>query len=112
MGLPHGANALVERDKITKYLMNLGHPEGSAKARFFLAMGFRTEEWQVLADALLRVATDGNAAEVVESVHGSKYIVDGVLRAPNGQTALVRTVWIKEARQARPRLVTAYPRKG
>ncbi|MEW6112677.1 MAG: DUF6883 domain-containing protein [Thermodesulfobacteriota bacterium] len=111
MRLPNGARALVERQKILDYLMNLKHPEGSGKARFFLSLGFRPREWQVLAEALLRVARDGSVTQVVESVHGSKYIVDGELYAPNGQTALLRTVWITETGTERPRLITAYPRE-
>jgi hypothetical protein len=111
MRLPHGVNGLVERDKVVKYLMNARHPEGAGKARFFLSLGFRPEEWQALAEALLRVATEGHVVQVIESVHGSKYIVDGPLNAPNGQTVVVRTVWIGEPGQERPRLITAYPRE-
>ncbi|WP_370693575.1 DUF6883 domain-containing protein [Nitrospira tepida] len=42
---------------------------------------------------------------------GHKYIVDGVVRTPNGQTALVRTVWIVDTGCDTPRSVTAYPRE-
>lgn len=111
MRLPNGIRAFVERDKVLKYLMNLRHPEGAGKARFFLSLGLRREEWPVLAEELLRVAAEGSVAQVVESAHGSKYIVDGVLHAPKGQTALVRTVWIRERGHERPRLITAYPRE-
>ncbi len=111
MRLPNGIRARVERDKVVKYLMNLRHPEGAGKARFFLSLGFRPTEWEGLAEALSQVATEGRVVEVVESVHGRKYIVDGVLHGPYGETALVRTVWIREARQDRPRLITAYPRE-
>jgi hypothetical protein len=63
-------------------------------------------------EGLLRVAAEGIVAQVVESAHGSKYIVDGPLRTPNNKTVLVRTVWIREPGRDRPRLVTAYPREG
>ncbi len=111
MRLPNGPSGLVESDKVVKYLMNPKHPEGAGKSRFFLSLGFRPEEWRVLAEALLRVAEEGSVAQAVESVHGSKYIVDGELNAPNGRTVLVRTVWIVEAGENRPRLITAYPRE-
>ena len=111
MRLPNGAMGLVERDKVVKYLLNSGHPEGAGKARFFFAVKFRLEEWQVLAEALHRVAEEGVVTRVVESVHGNKYIVDGAVHAPNGEIVPVRTVWIREPGQKRPRLVTAYPRE-
>jgi uncharacterized protein DUF6883 len=62
---------LVERDKVVEYLMNLRHHEGASKARFFLSLGFRPEDWQVLAKALLRIAAEETVTHVVESVHGS-----------------------------------------
>jgi hypothetical protein len=111
MSLPNALRGVVERDKVVKYLMNLRHPDGAGKARFFPALGFRPEKWQVPADALLRVATEGRIAQVVESPHGTKYIIDGTLHAPGGQTARVRTVWIREPGKERPRLITAYPRE-
>jgi len=33
--LPDAAAALVERRKLTEYLLSFAHPDGSAKARFF-----------------------------------------------------------------------------
>jgi len=111
MRLPNAERGLVDREKIVDYLMNLSHPEGSGKARFFLGLGFGVDNWQALADALLRVAVSGTVAQVVDSVHGSKYIVDGTLSAPSGQTTVVRTVWIREPWEERPRLVTAYPKE-
>jgi hypothetical protein len=47
----------------------------------------------------------------MNSLHGQKYIVDGILRAPDGLTALVRTVWIVDIGGDTPRFVTAYPRE-
>jgi hypothetical protein len=111
MILPNASQGLVERDKVVKYLLNLGHPEAAGKARFFLSLGFRPEAWQILAKALLQVATNGSVAQVVESVYGTKYIIDGFLWAPDGRSVLLRTVWIREQGQERPRLITAYPRE-
>jgi hypothetical protein len=45
------------------------------------------------------------------SVHGQKYIVDGMVLTPMGQDVIVRTVWIVDKGENRPRLVTAYPRE-
>ena len=53
----------------------------------------------------------GIITQLVESAHGSKYIIDGLLQALKGRIGLVRTVWIREPRKERPRLITAYPRE-
>ena len=49
--------------------------------------------------------------EVVETLYGMKYVVDGEVRAPTGESIEIRTVWIVEKGEVRPRLVTAYPHK-
>ena len=112
MKLPEIETALVEAEKVRDYLLNPAHPDGWGKARFFLGVGFRREEWTVLAEALRRMARDYPVVRSVTSPHGSKYIIDGMLRTPGGQTPSVRSVWIVDARAARPRLVTAYPNEG
>jgi len=93
MKLPNAARGLVEYDKIVSYLMNPTHPEGAGKAGFFQALGFQREKWQLLAEALLLVAVEGNVEQVVESIHGSKYIVDGVLLGINGRRASFLRGW-------------------
>jgi cytochrome c551/c552 len=66
--------------------------------------------------ALLRSWIDSGAARTqvgrqIKSPWGEKFIVDGSLHAPAGLTPTVRTIWIVDASDKRPRLVTAYPRK-
>ncbi len=109
MHLPNKNQVLVERDKVRDYLLNPTHPDGFGKADFFTAMGFRRETWQVLADALRQVATDSPMTKSMTSIHGHKYIVDGLLQTPSGRTAMVRTIWIVDAGRETPRLVMAYP---
>ena len=111
MNVPNGENAVVEPEKVRDYLLNVAHPDGFGKAEFFTAMGFRREAWQALADALRQVARDSPVTKSMTSRHGHKYIVDGVLVTPIGQTAIVRTVWIVDTGGDTPRLVTAYPRE-
>lgn len=111
MKLPNGEHALVETEKVRDYLLNVAHPDGFGKAAFFTAMGFQSEAWEVLADALRQVALDSPVTNSMTSAHGQKYIVDGVIRSPMGQTAMARTIWIVDKGGDRPRLVTAYPRE-
>lgn len=78
-----------------------------------MALGFRNEAWEVLADALRQIAREFPVTKSMTSRHGHKYkyIVDGLLQAPGGRTAMVRTVWIVDGGRNTPRLVTAYPRE-
>lgn len=41
--------------------------------------------------------------------HGVKYVLDGRMETPGGDTPMVRTIWIVDRGRDRPRLVTAYP---
>jgi hypothetical protein len=52
MFLPNAHFAVVERQKITEYLLNPEHRYGASKARFFAAFGFAVDAWEVLANAL------------------------------------------------------------
>jgi len=107
--LPNAHLAIVERKKIVDYLLNPAHPDNGGKASFFMALGFRREDWEMLADALRQVALTSTVTQHMETVHGKKYIIDGVIETPIGKTPMVRTVWIIDQGFDVPRLVTAYP---
>lgn len=109
MRLPQGERALVERKKIQEYLLNREHPDNGGKADFFSQLGFSAENWIRFAAALRLLAIRCDVTNVVESKHGTKYIVDGELENPRGRREQVRTVWIVDAVEPIPRLVTAYP---
>lgn len=109
MNLPNANLALVERQKIGEYLLNREHPDNGGKADFFMALGFRANDWETMAIALRVLAINSSVSLSMESEHGKKYIVDGVIETPVGKTPMVRTVWIVDTGEAIPRLVTAYP---
>jgi hypothetical protein len=111
MDLPHKDRVILEAEKVRAYLLNETHPDGYGKAEFFRAKGFCQDNWTELADALRQVEREGVVMKSMTSSHGQKYIVDGLVKAPNGQTVLLRTVWIVDAGVDVPRLVTAYPRE-
>lgn len=108
MRLPNASLALVERPKITEYLLNREHPDNGGKAEFFMALGFFPNDWETLATALCMLATNSPVSRSMESPHGKKYIVDGAIETPVGKTPMVRTVWIIDTGETVPRLVTAY----
>lgn len=110
MGMLPGAElAFVEEQKITGYLLALGHPDGHDKAVFFASFGFRPEEWERLAQTLLEHARVNELVEREETPFGVQYAVDGPLRAPDGRAPWVRSVWEDRPTGRGPRLVTAYP---
>jgi hypothetical protein len=41
MNVPNAEQAVVPQNKVENYLLDLGHPIGGDKARFFLHFGFR-----------------------------------------------------------------------
>jgi hypothetical protein len=109
MKLPQAEHALVERKKVNEYLLNRKHADNGGKADFFSLLGFSAEEWITFAAALRLLAIKCDVTNIVESEHGTKYIVDGELENPRGRREQVRTVWIIDAVETIPRLVTAYP---
>lgn len=109
VNLPNARAAIVERRKITNYLLAFEHPEGSGKAEFFTHFGFRAEEWEVLADALLIHARTHPVSSKSESEYGTKYRVEGAIVCPDGRSPFVRAVWIIDRGSEVPRLVTAHP---
>jgi hypothetical protein len=109
MKLPNAQAARVERKKLEGYLLSSTHPIGRSKAKFFIAANFSENDVVILERALLELARTGEVAEISTSPHGVKYAVDGMLSNPSGQRLKLRTIWIVEAGETSPRLVTAYP---
>ena len=111
MKLPNAENAVVEREKISEYLLNAAHPDNGGKAAFFEALGFQREDSQALAEALLDFARQSEVVHSLQSPHGRKYLVVGRMKSPRTKTAKLRTVWIIDKGSDVARLVTAYPAK-
>ena len=109
MKLPNAHLAVVDREKITAYLLNASHPDGASKARFFGAFGFRGTAVEVLADALREHGQRHEVSRATETGFGPRYEVDGPLNTPAGRTPCVRTVWQLDHGDVAPRLITAYP---
>ena len=108
MKIPNADAAFVPPEKLTGYLLAIAHPVGGPKARFFQAHGFDETNTAELEAGLLAIAR-GADAEATESPHGVKYVADGDLPTPSGHSVRLRTVWIVDQADPRPRLITAYP---
>lgn len=109
MRLPNAHLARVDRAKVCEYLLNLTHPRGETKARFFSQFGFTADSWEILGSALLEHGQAHDVASQGETEFGKRYEIDGPLRAPDGRCPNIRTVWNIDPLEIAPRLITAYP---
>lgn len=108
--VPGAENAILEDTKLLEYALNLVHPQGGPKARFFLAIGYGREDFEELKGAFLDSLpllpaslnkTDPDGVEFWE-------VAITIRRRNEDGVAEVLTVW--EVREDRPtRFVTAYP---
>jgi hypothetical protein len=110
MILPPGDRAVIDPAKIRDYLLAAAHPVGRFKARFFVSLGYAADQWERLQADILTVAREGTVSGETVNTFGRKFDVDGILTAPSGRSATVRTVWIIRAEEDFPRLVTVLPR--
>jgi hypothetical protein len=108
MPFPDAENAVVSEAKVRDYLLNANHPVGGPKAAWFASIGYTVDNWEDLADDLLRLARTAEDFVSKPSRFGAKYEMSGRIGRPGHRPADVMTVWIVEE-NGLPRLVTAYP---
>ena len=109
MKLPNAEMAVVDREKVTDYLLNPAHRYGSSKARFFADFGFTASKWELFADALSYHVQENEVAKTKGTPFGPRYEVEGPMNAPDGRRPRVWTIWQLDEGQIAPRLITAYP---
>lgn len=106
------AHATVDDTKMTGYLLSMAHPYGRSKAAFFARFGFTADNAPAFRDALLAHVASATLVEEEETAFGRKFVVEGAMRALEGDAPLVRSVWFEEPDQRAVKLVTAYPATG
>lgn len=109
MKLPNNENAYIPSSKLKGYLLSETHAAGRSKAKFLRAFGFNDANIELLERGLFTIAQTQEVNDVVDSPHGTKYVIDGSLQTPVGTTIRLRTVWIIDKGLDRPRFVTAIP---
>jgi len=108
MKLPGGERAAVELAKLRNYCLNERHTRGRDKARVFAAgLGITAEEAEVLCDALIRAAKEGEATLGERDDYGQRYVLDFSMTGPGG-SGTVRSIWTVLTGENAPRLVTCY----
>jgi hypothetical protein len=109
MKLPNRKQADVPLTKLKDYLLSETHAGGKTKAKFFRKCGFDESNIDLFMQGLITIAQNQEITEVVSSPHGKKYIIDGSISSPLNRIVNLRTVWIIDEGQEKPRFITAYP---
>jgi hypothetical protein len=99
----------VPKAKLSDYLLSETHPVGRLKSKFFRSLGYSEGNVELLEHQLLAMAHDLEVDEVAGSAYGRKFLIEGNLHTPAGQTVRVRAIWLLEIGDERPRFITAYP---
>ncbi len=108
MKIPGGERAVVDIAKLRDYCLNGQHPRGRHKARVFASvLGLTVADADVLRQALLKAALEGDALEGERDDYGQRYVVDLEVRGPRGR-ATVRSSWIVLRGEDFPRMTGCY----
>ena len=110
MKLPNYDKAYVSQRKLLDYLLSETHPIGKSKAKFLRSIGFSESSLDALEQSLILISRSREVVELVETPHGTKYVIDGEVQTPKGTTVKLRTIWVVDVGEDIPRFVTAYPR--
>ena len=109
MKVPNLEKAEVPAAKIANYLLSETHPDGKHKARFFRAVGFSLDDCSTLEQTLLKHLAEHDVAKAEQTTFGTRYVVEGIMEAPDGRLPLLRTVWFIRSEEEVPQFVSAYP---
>ncbi len=55
MKIAEAYEVVVQKEKITEYLLNKSHPDGMSKAKFFLGLGFTIEKMEDIFRQTIRL---------------------------------------------------------
>ena len=110
MRIPGADDAIILREKLVRYLLNLDHPDGGSKAVVLGHAGFSADHAEELEHALRTEHLFLEAKRGKHSEFGRKYEIVGPLSGPGGHV-VVRSIWIIRHEEAVPRLITLVPEK-
>jgi hypothetical protein len=108
MRLPNADLAIIPEGKLRDYLLNPDHPSNGGKAHLFAALGYRPENWSVLAADLRDQHLILDAIERRPNLFGVPFEIVGILIGPTG-SAIIRSIWQIDYGSEVPRFITAYP---
>lgn len=99
----------VPEAKLIKYLLNLDHPKGGAKAKFFRdTLNIVKDDWRYLADQICQSAANSEFYRLEVTGYGVMHGAHVLITGRNGRQAVIETGWkLEEVGPAQ--FVTAYP---
>ena len=109
MKLPYVEKAEIPEAKVVRYLLSTTHRAGKSKASFFMEFGFHADRWEELAGALKQHAMDNEVTLEEKTTFGTRYVIEGDLKAPDGTWLNVRSAWFIDVDDDSPRFITAHP---
>jgi len=107
--LPNAEKAIIDSAKLQDYVLSFAHPIGRFKAAYFQKLGYSAARWEVLERHLRKLVTAEEVSKIEEIRYGRKFIIEGPLECPSGETVKVITVWVILKNEDIPRFVTVYP---
>ncbi|MGE0636512.1 MAG: DUF6883 domain-containing protein [Bacteroidia bacterium] len=108
MKIPSDSILEIDKNKIQNYLLNPNHPDGKAKADFFIANGINSNTAKEFENLLKHQATTIEITKELITLFGKKYIFESRIEFPNGKLHLIRSVWITGQTEKVIKFVTAY----
>lgn len=108
MKLPNGDRAVVDQAKLSDYCLDPDHPRGRHKARVFkAALGIDLSNAEILREALLAIAVNGEAEPARADEYGQRYAIRFELETTSGRATIV-SAWMIKVGEDFPRLVTCF----
>ncbi|OIO97597.1 MAG: hypothetical protein AUJ92_03280 [Armatimonadetes bacterium CG2_30_59_28] len=109
MKLPNRGLALIARDKLTDYVLNVAHRRGGPKARLRARFGYHAGNAEQSA-ADIRTYHVGSEVEMEYTIpYGVRYEIRAPLRTPSGRNLTIRTIWQIDEGTDFPRRITLFP---
>jgi hypothetical protein len=109
MKLPNAENAVIERLKLSGYLLDVDHPQGGSKARLLVSLGDSIATWTQLESDLRSMHLPEDVVAISQTQWGTRYEIVAPLTGPSGDFVVFRSVWQIDLGTNAPRLITMYP---
>ncbi len=94
MKLPNAENAIIDKDKIENYCLNLEHPRGKHKARVFISvLGLTVKDSEYLIGRIKTMIIKVDCLKGEQDQYGQRYTADIEIKYES-KKAVVRTSWI------------------
>lgn len=107
--LPNYENAIIPKEKLVDYALNMQHPVGKDKAiAFEKALGYNQENYEKLMDNIKRNIPNYSAVHKGSNEYGEKYEILMTLFGENKKYANVKTGWLVEKETNQTKLTSLY----